>query len=390
MRSGWMRRLSRMSAAAVVAATAITCGIAGAPAASAQTAKTTDLTGSWQGTLEIGNGRRIVLKVRREGDEAHPTWHGVEYSIDDKTYGYQGRNTTEMSFTDGEVRFSIGPAGVVYRGKLSADGKSIAGRWTQGGQAHSLDLVRADGDAAWAIPEEDKAMAKDADPDWEVVTVRPANPNEMASGFQFHVRDQEVQRKTVQDMMLVGYGLDKSQILNAPDWVRSDIWDAKGFANVPGQPSLTQFQGMVRKLLVERFGLKYHTEQRELPVYAITVAKDGVKMQKSAGDPNGIPSESDNGNGVEATMQASNMNVDELALMLKFFMDRPIVDQTGLTGRYDFQLKWTTDESKAPADGTAPPSIFTAMQEQLGLKLEPVKAKIDVMVIDKVEKPGVN
>ena len=367
--------------------------------AAAQTASTTDLTGSWQGTLDASasaanKAQRIVLKVGHGGDAASGSvksaWQGVEYSIDDKTYGYEGRNTTAMSFEGGVVRFAIAPIGVTYEGRLGADGKSIAGQWVEGGQAHSLDLVRANGDAAWAIPEEDKAMAKDADPDWEVVMVRPADPNQMNSGFQFHVRDQEVQRKTVQDMLLVGYGLDKSQIVNAPDWVRSEVWDAKGFANVPGQPSLTQFQGMIQKLVVERFGLKYHTEQRELPVYAITVARDGPKMQKSAGDPNGIPSETDNGNGVEAGMQATNMNVGELALMLKFFMDRPIVDQTRLAGRYDFQLKWTTDESKAPADGSARPSIFTAMQEQLGLKLEPVKTKIDVMVIDKIERPGAN
>jgi uncharacterized protein (TIGR03435 family) len=80
----------------------------------------------------------------------------------------------------------------------------------------------------------------------------------------------------------------------------------------------------------------------------------------------------------------------ELSLMMKLFMDRPVVDQTGLTGRYDFQLKWTTDESKAPTDGSAPPTIFTAVQEQLGLKLEAVKATTDVMVIDKVERPGEN
>jgi uncharacterized protein (TIGR03435 family) len=66
------------------------------------------------------------------------------------------------------------------------------------------------------------------------------------------------------------------------------------------------------------------------------------------------------------------------------------VDQTGLTGRYDFQLIWTADESRAPTDGTAPPGLFTAIQEQIGLKLEPVKAQIDVLVVDAVERPSAN
>ncbi|HXE08650.1 MAG TPA: TIGR03435 family protein [Acidobacteriaceae bacterium] len=131
-------------------------------------------------------------------------------------------------------------------------------------------------------------------------------------------------------------------------------------------------------------------EQRELSVYELTVAKGGPKMAPSAGDPNGIPSENDNGNGVEVTMHAENMKMGELAVVLDFFMNRPVVDKTGLTGRYDFQLKWTTDESKAPVDGSAPPTIFTAVQEQLGLKLEAVRTATDVMVIDKVERPGAN
>ena len=80
----------------------------------------------------------------------------------------------------------------------------------------------------------------------------------------------------------------------------------------------------------------------------------------------------------------------DLAQMLQFRVDRPVVDQTGLKGRYDFRLQWTTDESRAPADGSAPPGVFTAIQEQIGLKLEPVKAQADVLVVDKVERPGAN
>ena len=89
----------------------------------------------------------------------------------------------------------------------------------------------------------------------------------------------------------------------------------------------------------------------------------------------------------------TNASMNELRLLLTFFLDRPVVDQTGLAGRYDFQLKWTFDErdgSRAPTDGTAAPGIFTAIQEQLGLKLEPVKTMTDVMVIDKIERPSAN
>jgi uncharacterized protein (TIGR03435 family) len=82
--------------------------------------------------------------------------------------------------------------------------------------------------------------------------------------------------------------------------------------------------------------------------------------------------------------------MSELALQLTYFLDRPVVDQTGLACRYDFQLRWTFDESREPSDGSAAPTVFTAIQEQMGLKLDAVRTATDVMVIDKVERPGEN
>jgi uncharacterized protein (TIGR03435 family) len=160
--------------------------------------------------------------------------------------------------------------------------------------------------------------------------------------------------------------------------------------DVPGAPSLKQAQTLTRKLLEERFGLKLHMETRELAVYAVTVAKGGEKMARIAGDPNGTPDENERSNGVQVTMRMTNMSMGEFAPDLGYFLDRPAVDQTGLTGRYDFQLIWTADESQAPTDGSAPPGLFTAIQEQIGLKLEPVKAQIDVLVVDAVERPSAN
>jgi uncharacterized protein (TIGR03435 family) len=194
----------------------------------------------------------------------------------------------------------------------------------------------------------------------------------------------------VETLLLFGFGVHKTQVMNAPDWVRSERWDAKGYADVPGQPSIPQFQSLIRKLLVERFGLVEHTEKRDLSVYALTVAKGGPKFQKSAAGPNGLPDENDRENGGVRTMQTGNMTMHEFCLLMTFFMDKPVVDQTGLTGKYDFLLKYTFDESKVPTDGSAAPVIFTAIQEQMGLKLEPVKTMTDVMVIDKVERPGAN
>jgi uncharacterized protein (TIGR03435 family) len=385
----------RVAAAALVA-TAM-CAAAGV-AVRAQTASAGDLTGNWQGTMEPvansgGKGHRIVLKVQKAGESGKSVWHGVMYDLDGDDPS-QGRSTGQMSFEGGEVRFTIPAKDVTYEGKLSADGQSIAGEWKQGasqgaGQPRVLTLARIEGDAAWEIPAEDKPMAKDADPDWEVVTVRPGDPNAHSAGFHLEGRQVFIERKTVMDMLLVGYEMHKKQIVNEPDWARSEIWDVKGVPDTPGKPSLRQLQGLVRKALVERFGLVTHTEPREMEVFALTVAKGGHKMTPSAGDPNGLPNENDNGDAI-VNMRIENMSMKEFALLMKFFTDKPVVDQTGLSGRFDFQMKWTADESRAPADGSAPPSLFTAIQEQLGLKLEPVRANTDVLVIDKVERPGAN
>lgn len=359
-------------------------------AAYPQAPSAVDPAETWQGTMQADPAQRILLQVTRSRDVAGKwAWKAVMYNLDSQS-PYEGRNTTQMSLDGGAMRFTIAPIDVTYEGKLSPDGQSVAGLWTQAGHANPLSLARVTADAAWAIPAEDKAMAANADPDWEVVTVRPADPNETGSRIGPDGRQVVVHRHTVETMLLFGYGVHKKQLVNAPDWVATERWDAKGNPDVPGRPNVPQFQSLMRKLLVERFGLVSHTEQREIPVYALTVAKGGPKLERSAGDPNGVPNENDSESGGQRTMHMTNATMGELSLVLKLFLDRPVVDQTGLRGRYDFSLKWTYDESAVPGDGNAAPTVFTAIQEQLGLKLEAVKTSTDVMVIDKIEKPGAN
>jgi uncharacterized protein (TIGR03435 family) len=348
------------------------------------------IAGNWQGTLEVEKHSRIVLKVSREGDAQHATWRGVMYNLDGDM-AYEGYNTTTLSLEAGVVRFAIVPIETRYEGKLSADGASMVGMFTEGGgKPHALTLARAEGDAAWAIPKADAAMAKDADPDWEVATVRPSDPEDTHAGFHLRGRRIFIERQTVESMLLLGYGVHRKQIAGAPDWIATEHWDVNGVPDVPGQPGLKQIQSMVRKILVERFGLASHMETRDLAIYAITVAKGGPKMEKSAGDPNGLLDEDENENGGQRNLQMTNATIGDLALVMKFMMDRPVVDQTQLPGRYDFRLKWTFDETRAPTDGSAAPSVFTAIEEQMGLKLDAVKAPAEVMVIDKVERPSAN
>jgi uncharacterized protein (TIGR03435 family) len=355
----------------------------------AQTLSTGQLAGDWQGTMQADPAQRIVLKITASREAGgKPSWKAVMYNLDSHKPS-EGR-ATEISMEGDALHFAIAAVDVSYDGKLSPDGGTIAGEWTEGGHAHPLTLAHVGGDAAWTIPAENKSMPTNADPDWEVVTVRPSDPNEKGSMLGPEGRQVLVKRHTVETMLLVGYDVHKKQLINAPDWIATDRWDVAGVPDVPGTPHVPQLQSLMRKLLVERFGLVSHTEQREIPVYALRVGKGDPKLEKSAGDPNGQPNENDSESGGQRTMRMTNAKMGELALLLKMFLDRPVVDQTGLTGRYDFALKWTFDETTVPADGSAAPSVFTAIQEQLGLKLEPVKTATDVMVIDKIEKPGAN
>ena len=232
-------------------------------------------------------------------------------------------------------------------------------------------------------------MAKDADPDWDVVTVKPSDPNALGDRIDQHGRHLTFSNETVEMMLVIGYNVQKNQIASAPDWVKTERWEIDGLSNMDGQMNLPQLQTMVRKALQERFGLKLHRDQREMTVYAITVAKGRPKIKANLSDPDGSPQDNGGASRGGVSKNFKNTSMSDLALVLMFYTDRPVVDQTGLKGRYDFPLKWTTDEART-ADPNAPPGLFTAIQEQDGLKLEPVKASAPVIVIDKIERPGAN
>jgi uncharacterized protein (TIGR03435 family) len=168
-------------------------------------------------------------------------------------------------------------------------------------------------------------------------------------------------------------------------------------------PSVNQLKMMLQKLLADRFALTFHLEKKDLSIYAITVAKGGLKIAKEETNPIPVPGF---GGPPLRGFNVRNATIAEFAnVMQAQFMDQPVVDQTGLgTQRYNFVLKWTPDASQrsfggggpepnAPAaapDADAPPDLFTAFQQQLGLRMQTTKGPVDVLVIDKVEKPSAN
>ena len=141
------------------------------------------------------------------------------------------------------------------------------------------------GQAAGPAPA--KMMPADADPSFEVAAIKLSDPNDQSDGFHSNGRHFNIENQTVEKLLVFSYGVHRKQLVDEPDRFRSERYDIDGVPDVEGEPSLKQMQGMVRKLLADRFALKVGHEKRELAVYAITPAKGGPKLTKSAGDPNG-------------------------------------------------------------------------------------------------------
>jgi uncharacterized protein (TIGR03435 family) len=206
-----------------------------------------------------------------------------------------------------------------------------------------------------------------------------------------------------------------------PDWMNNERFDIN--ARADGDPSPEVMNGMLRQLLADRFSLRVHTEQRELDVYALVVAREdgraGPRLRGSAADcaaveaerrqrvPSGEPSAARQvatkpGDRPECGMRSMMMNgmqrpraggmpVGAMAAVIQQTVGRPVVDHTGLNGRFDFDLQFSGTGPLTTADrADAPVSVFTALQEQLGLKLESRKEIVDVLVIDQVERPTPN
>jgi len=343
-----------------------------------------DVTGTWQGTLHTDKDLRIIMKISKADAGG---LKAVMYSIDQNPQPIPAAITLQGT----TVKISVAAVNGVYEGKLSnTDGTTITGMLTQGPNVRPLDLTLANAKTAWEIPEPPpppKPIPEGANPSFEVATIKPTQ-----EGTQFGIHPTPSGTLIATDATLAylikfAYQVHPHQITKAPAWVDSDKYDLTAKPDTPGMPSLPQMRKMVQKLLADRFQLKFHDEKKEMPAYAITIAKGGAKLTENTSNPKGNPGY---GGGPAGTRVVNSTIQEFIGFVLNEQLEMPVVDQTGLGAkRYDFILRWTADTLQA-TNGDAAPDIFTAMQQQLGLKLESTKAPVDVMVIDKVEKPSEN
>ncbi len=398
-----VRKLMLSFAAVLAVGAPVTLCLVHTTAGWAQATIATPKTGiddTWQGTLHTTQrDLRIVVKIAKADAGALKV---SMYSIDQ---GGGGLAASSASFDGGVLKFAADAIDGKYEGKMSSDGKSIAGTWKQGPNPLSLLLERATPETAWAIPEPPPkipAMAADADPSFEVATIKPSKPEQPGKAFLVRGTRFTTINTTMLDLITFAYDVQQKQVVGGPDWISTDKFDIAAQPDVPGAPNRQQLKSMVQKLLADRFQLKFHQDKKELSAYVLTVAKSGQKMKKNDANPNGLPGLFFRQLGV-LTVQNATMN-DFTQLMQSAVLDRPVVDQTGLEGRWDFLLKWTPDESQfggmgikvpPPSDAgsdaaDAAPPLFTAIQEQIGLKLDAGKAPVRVLVLDRIEKPSEN
>ena len=355
------------------------------------------LEGTWQGTLLPPNqndGIRIAFKIDKNGNAYQGTFYNLA----------NGRqlNLGAIALQGNAVKIAIPGNGMNYEGKIETDGNSITGTLIQGTNPLPLPLKRATSETAWELPPlpaPPKGPPDGLKPEFEVATIKPAG---LSPGLGLNVTATELRARSISlaDLIAFTFELHRTQVSGLPDWAETEGYEIVAKLPQGGDPSDVQIRTMLKNLMQSRFGLAFHTEKRELSVYTVSIGKNGpagIKLVKNTTNGQRVGAQ-----GLGRTLFSGITMADFAAQLQLRVLDRPVIDRTGLADRYDFTLNWRPDEFQFPrasaaqraaavaAGADALPDLFTAVQEQLGLKLDATKALVDVLVIDKVSKPSEN
>lgn len=236
---------------------------------------------------------------------------------------------------------------------------------------------------------------------FEVVSIKPGDPSSHAVRIQIAPGGRFVcENVNVRFLIEQALGVRQFQISGGPSWMGTERFDVNAKADGTGQIGRDELKPMILSLLEDRFKMKFHRETKEFPIYALVSGKGGAKMKVAETQGQESRGMIRMGRG---QVNGTQMDMAMLANNLSNQLGRQVIDKTGLTEKYDFELNWTPDESQAgfgpfggppapppPPSDTPGPSIFTALQEQLGLKLESQKGPVPMIVVDSIEKPTEN
>lgn len=347
------------------------------------------ILGIWQGTLPSSpESQRIVLKIEKAENSS---LRGVLYRIDKSA---EGIILTAISFHLPDVSVEETFIDVGYKGKLSADGNSIDGIWTEGKKSYPITFAHATPATVWkhdgAAPL--RAMSTTADPAFEVATIKPSQPDATQRGFDLRSRHFRADNSTVTDLIKFAYNVRFRQISGATaSWMGEAKFDIAAEPDTEGLPSQDQDRLMVRKLLADRFHLSVHSVQQVFPVYALTIKNSPPKLTVSAAEFHRGSIYVKAGSDGETLIQFASHSMPMFAeVLMDFIKDRQIVDKTGLIGTYDFAITIPSSVLKGGLDDNEKATAFIGALEPLGFKLVPKKASLEVIVIDRLEKPSAN
>jgi uncharacterized protein (TIGR03435 family) len=242
------------------------------------------------------------------------------------------------------------------------------------------------------------AVALAAQPAFEVASIKLHDifkPDQRKWGFSLSGTTVWLIGMPLVSLVTEAYGVESYQVTGGPSWA-SDfvgaVYDITAKAGGESAPTKEEARKMLQTLLADRFQLQLHHETRELPVYELVIGKHGPKLKESASG--ALFSNHQGPSGQAIRMLAVHESMAQLADQIGVYAGRHVIDKTGLTNTYDFTIEFTADSPRGPAgpDGADPvaPSIFTALEEQLGLKLEPQKRPTEILIIDRAEKPSGN
>jgi uncharacterized protein (TIGR03435 family) len=217
--------------------------------------------------------------------------------------------------------------------------------------------------------------------EFEVVSVKPGDPSFPGTFARPGPGGLEMRNATLKNLLLYAYGLNEYQLEGGLKWLDSAKFDID--AKYPAGAPASQAPLMMQAMLADRFKLQFHRETKVRPEYALVVAKGGPKLQAATEEEHPSSSQGDR------LLKGSALPTSRLASMLIGVVGAPVLDQTGLTGKYDVDLKFAPLLETAVEDENLP-DIFAALQDKLGLKLEAIKGPVEVLVIDRAEMPTAN
>lgn len=362
----------------------IACFIAAATAVWGQS-----IAGVWQGTLPITENPRIVLKISKADDGS---LHGVFYRIDQYP---DSLPLSAVSFVAPNLSVSAVILDTGFHGKLSADGKSISGTWTQNKQTYPLTFSLATPDTLWKYSgiTPSRPMSATADPVFEVATIKPSPPS-AKGGRTFGLRSHRftTTNTTFGDLVRFAYHVRTRQIEGAPSWLDDMRFDIAAEPDTDGIPSEDQDRLMLRKLLADRFQFKMHMVQRVFPVFALTAEDGASKLTRSglSDDTHGHIFTKQTADGELQAQFAYETMAEFTDILMNFIKDRQILDDTRLKGPFDFTLTEPMSAINGSSGEEETTNEFIRALQPLGFKLVPKKELIDVLVIDHIEQPSAN